>query len=175
MIFNGNKKLKEENELLKSQVQILQKEKEELQKQVQLLKEKNEKLQITASEKRVTSTDSAKERDGNLISSDALEQYRFELNRLKIFVENWLNALPEPKERTPETRKRMALALALSEILKDNSCPESLDEGVEILEKLTNVINGGGAQSSGFNLDEVLNPSGELDLATLCKELGVMD
>ena len=69
----------------------------------------------------------------------------------------------------------MALALALSEILKDNDCPKTLEEGIEILEKLNNVISGGGEQTNGFNLDEVLNPSGELDLATLCKELGVMD
>ena len=52
---------------------------------------------------------------------DALERYRIEINRLKTFVERWLKALPEPKERTAETRRRMALALALSEILKDNS------------------------------------------------------
>ena len=67
-----------------------------------------------------------------------------------------------------------ALSLALSEILKDNSCPETLEEGIEIINKLNDAI-GGDNKNGGFNLDEVLNPTGELDLATLCKELGVMD
>ena len=83
--------------------------------------------------------------------------------------------MPEPKEVTPESRKRRALAVALSEILKDNPCNSNLEEGVKLLEKLTNAINGGNAEDGGFNLEEVLNPGSDLDLATLCKELGVMD
>ena len=42
-------------------------------------------------------------------------------------------------------------------------------------ESRKSAINGGNAEEGGFNLEEVLNPGSELDLATLCKELGVMD
>ena len=83
--------------------------------------------------------------------------------------------MPEPKEITPESRKRRALAVALSEILKDNPCNSDIDEGVKLLEKLTNAINGGAGSGGEFNLEEVLNPGSDLDLAALCKELGVMD
>ena len=30
-------------------------------------------------------------------------------------------------------------------------------------------------EDTGFNLDDVLNPKGDLDLAKLCKNLGLMD
>ena len=30
-------------------------------------------------------------------------------------------------------------------------------------------------EENGFNLDDVLNPKGELDLAKLCRGLGLMD
>ena len=30
-------------------------------------------------------------------------------------------------------------------------------------------------EETGFNLDDVLNPKGELDLAALCRGLGLMD
>ena len=95
--------------------------------------------------------------------------------RLRNFVNKWLNALPEAKELTPESRKRRALAVALSEILKNNPCIDDIEQGVELLQKLASAMDGKGEQSSEFNLDEVLNPGSDLDLATLCKELGVMD
>ena len=59
--------------------------------------------------------------------------------------------------------------------LKDNPCNSDIDEGVKLLEKLTNAINGGAGSGGEFNLEEVLNPGSDLDLAALCKELGVMD
>ena len=46
---------------------------------------------------------------------------------------------------------------------------------LKLLEKLTNAINGGAGSGGEFNLEEVLNPGSDLDLASLCKELGVMD
>jgi regulator of protease activity HflC (stomatin/prohibitin superfamily) len=115
------------------------------------------------------------EREAQSIIEEARKKYEKEFIRLRIFVERWQNALPEPKEVTPESRKRRALAVALSEILKDNPCNSDIDEGVKLLEKLTNAINGGAGNGEGFNLEEVLNPGSELDLAALCKELGVMD
>ena len=174
MIFDKNKKLNEENISLKERISKLESENSALKEKV-LASEREKALQ---EQKGVAQVDAilneAKQRAKEL-EEDALNKYRLELLRLRAFIEKWIGALPEPKERTAESKKRMALALALSEILKDNDCPKTLEEGIEILEKLNSVISGGGEQTNGFNLDEVLNPSGELDLATLCKELGVMD
>lgn len=169
MIFAKDKKNAEQNSLLKKQIDELQSEKQELLKEIEAQKKLNGKL----SEKvRLASENSLKEE--NLLKEQALKRYNEEITRLRFFVERYLCALPQPKERTPESRKRASLALAISEILKDKPFVGSLEEGGEILQKLSDVISGG-ASESGFNLEEVLNPGSDLDLATLCKELGVMD
>jgi hypothetical protein len=167
LIFGRYKKLQAENQELKREVQRLKEE------NAKIVKDSNLSLEGESNTSYNSDCINAKEKADRVLQ-DALERYRIEINRLKTFVERWLKALPEPKERTAETRRRMALALALSEILKDNSCPETLEEGIEIINKLNDAI-GGDNKNGGFNLDEVLNPTGELDLATLCKELGVMD
>lgn len=112
----------------------------------------------------------------NVLEADALAKYNAELSRLNDFVVRWQANLPEPKERTVNSRKRAALTLILSEILSDRKPPESIEKGIEILDKLNAAIGGKSQDSeNGFDLDEVLNPSEDLDLETLCKELGVME
>ncbi len=176
MIFSSKKILLQNSELEKKlcdeqkRNQDLMKEIEDLRSKRKILEEENQTLK----------------KNGDLIIQKAKEtaeqslnearlRYEREITRLRLFVERWLNALPEIKEMTLETRKRRALALALSEILKNNPCIDDIDQGVQILEKLDAAVSGKGEESGEFNLDEVLNPEGELDLATLCKELGVMD
>lgn len=153
----------EEIALLKEQLEKGNQKIAELESENKLLKESGEKYLQTAKEQ------------SDFILEKAKERYELEINRLRLFVTRWISSLPEPKELTPESRKRRALAVALSEILKDNPCTDDIEQGVELLEKLSNAISGGGNGDSGFNLEEVLNPGSDLDLATLCKELGVMD
>ena len=85
---------------------------------------------------------------------------------------------------TPDTEFHFTTAFAFltesrkaqfAEILKEKPCVNSIEEGVALLDKLNGAINGNSVSESGFNLDEVLNPGNELDLESLCKELGVMD
>ena len=135
MIFNKNKKLSEENSALKERISKLESENSALKEKV-LASEREKALQ---EQKGVAQVDAilneAKQRAKEL-EEDALNKYRLELLRLRAFIEKWIGALPEPKERTAESKKRMALALALSEILNDNDCPITLEDGIEILEKL---------------------------------------
>ena len=177
MIFNKSKKLSEENALLKQELLKKEEQLNALNKKVSALEDEKNKL---SSENALLKENSEKiiedgKRKQEEILKQAHQRYSEEILRLRLFVARWLQSLPEHKERTPETRKRTALAVALSEILKDNPCTENLDEGVKLIEKLNDAISGGKQEAGGFNLEEVLNPSGELDLATLCKELGVMD
>ena len=103
-----------------------------------------------------------------------VERYNTELQRLKTFISRWQSALPE-HDKGIEGKKRMALSMALAEILKDKPCVNSIEEGVALLDKLNGVMGGNAQSESGFNLEEVLNPGNELDLESLCKELGVTD
>lgn len=173
MIFSSKK----QTEKIKS----LEKQLEESQKalllsQTELNKERDKTQKLTEQLNQLKSEGGKRaSAKAEAIIEEASQKYEKEITRLRIFVEKWQSALPEPKDITPESRKRRALAVALSEILKDNPCNSSLEEGVKLLEKLTNAINGGNAEEGGFNLEEILNPGSELDLATLCKELGVMD
>lgn len=169
MIFSS-KKINELNKKLEEKEKQLSLAQAELERE----REKNQKI-ISELESHKVKARAEAENEAQAIIDDVRQKYEKELIRLRIFVERWQNALPEPKEITPESRKRRALAVALSEILKDNPCNSNIEEGVKLLEKLTNAINGGAGNGEGFNLEEVLNPGSELDLATLCKELGVMD
>ena len=169
MIFSS-KKIKELNSRLEEAEKQLSQAKIELENE----RTKNIKMQSELESLKAEVMIEA-QNEAQAIIEEARKKYEKELIRLRIFVEKWQGALPEPKEITPESRKRRALAVALSEILKDNPCNSYIDEGVKLLEKLTNVINGGAGSGGEFNLEEVLNPGSDLDLASLCKELGVMD
>ena len=169
MIFSS-KKIKELNSRLEEAEKQLSQVKIELENE----RAKNIKMQSEL-ESLKAEAKAEGEKEAQAIVEEARKKYEKELIRLRIFVERWQSALPEPKEITPESRKRRALAVALSEILKDNPCNSDIDEGVKLLEKLTNAINGGAGSGGEFNLEEVLNPGSDLDLASLCKELGVMD
>ena len=176
MIF-GNKKLILKNQSLESEVNNANGEIARLNELLELEKQKVKQLEeqnlaLTSQGDRYL--EDAKQQAGALME-EARKKYEIEINRLRNFVNKWLNALPEAKELTPESRKRRALAVALSEILKNNPCIDDIEQGVELLQKLASAMDGKGEQSSEFNLDEVLNPGSDLDLATLCKELGVMD
>ena len=173
MIFSSKKQTEKIN-VLEKQLEESKKTVATLQAELQKEREKNRTLLSEIAEVKSAGEKQAKQK-AEVILEEARQKYEKEITRLRIFVEKWQSALPEPKEATPESRKRRALAVALSEILKDNPCNSNLEEGVKLLEKLTNAINGGNAEDGGFNLEEVLNPGSDLDLATLCKELGVMD
>ena len=104
------------------------------------------------------------------------ELYSDELKRLYVFAARWQAALPTD-DRSPESERRKALVAAIKEIISDNKTINTAEQGREIVARITDLLSCGGkpkTPSDTFDLNEVLNP-GELDLESLCKELGVMD
>lgn len=104
-----------------------------------------------------------------------IELYNAELKRLYAFAARYQAALPAD-DALPENAKRRAVAGAIKEVLADNKTINSAEQGQEIISRINEILSGGGKIDSGdsFDINEVLNP-GELDLESLCKELGVMD
>ena len=176
MIFGNNKKLASENNTLKRQNASLNEQIDILN--AKLLEEKSKAENLAAENDRhlekLALYEKQQQEQALKFDKKLVERYNAELLRLKNFIHNWQSAMPE-HDKGIDGKKRMALSMALAEILKDKPCVNSIDEGVALLDKLKGAIHGNSVSESGFNLDEVLNPGNELDLESLCKELGVMD
>ena len=112
-------------------------------------------------------------------------EYKLEVEKLRLFsvkfnafVSNAVKAYPCDK-----TRKLVLLQDLITEILTtsdvhftDKTKIESIYKLIEN-EDLTDKKRPSlyGESENGFNMEDVLNPKGELDLMSLCKELGVTD
>ena len=118
-----------------------------------------------------------------MITSAAKEQYKIEIDRLNMFtarfntfVKEIVNAYPSDK-----TRKLTAVAETLKEILTKEeteiyTSKEKISDAYKIIDGMSFKPAGFyGTSESGFNMDDVLNPKGELDLMAICKELGVTE
>ena len=118
-----------------------------------------------------------------MITSAAQEQYKVEIDRLNMFTSRFntfvneiVNAYPSDK-----TRKLLAVAEMLKEILTKNetesyTSKDKILEAYKVIDGMTFKPKGlYGESENGFNMDDVLNPKGELDLMAICKELGVTD
>jgi len=102
------------------------------------------------------------------------EDYADELKRLYAFSLQWQTTF-SPDTRSPEYIKRLATANAIREILTDVTTIKTAEQAKDLLARTKAALEGRPTGESGaFDLNEVLNP-GELDLESLCKELGVMD
>ncbi len=111
----------------------------------------------------------------NSVENELLSRYRLEIKRLKQFIAVWERALLSDGVSENKSR-RAALARALKEILSFNEQECSLAELSDKVAYLTDFVSGGKREEEGgIDLDEVLNPSVELNLEELCKELGVME
>ena len=118
-----------------------------------------------------------------IITSAAKEQYKIEIDRLNLFsarfntfVKEIVNAYPSDK-----TRKLVAVTEMLKEILTQTetetyTSKDKIEEVYKIIDGMNFKPKGlYGESENGFNMDDVLNPKGELDLMAICKELGVTD
>ena len=97
-------------------------------------------------------------------------------NRFNTFISEIVNAYPSDK-----TRKLSAVGEMLKEILTKNetetyTSKDKILEAYKIIDGMTFKPKGlYGESENGFNMDDVLNPKGELDLMAICRELGVTD
>ena len=101
--------------------------------------------------------------------------YIREINRLKTFIARWEKALALG-DPLAEKRRKAALSAALKQILNFNEQELGLSELSQKVTEITDLISGGKREEDGgIDLDEILNPSEDLDLETLCRQLGTME
>lgn len=113
----------------------------------------------------------------------AMEQYAMELKRLKLFSDKWQAFYDDST-----VMKKQELANLLTDLLRNSDQAEFIleskaktDEAFRIIEESKPfepekiIKDYFDAEENGFNLDDAVNPKGELDLEDLCKELGVFE
>lgn len=118
-----------------------------------------------------------------IITNSARAQYKTEVDVLKLFIERWNSFVNDTVKSYPsdKTRKLVAVADMIKEILQnDDASTVSNKAKIDQIYKLTEGFvkesrSLYGVSESGFNMDDVLNPKGDLDLMELCKELGVTE
>ncbi len=106
-----------------------------------------------------------------------------ELNTLRLFAEKWKRLAGQMAGAIPESeaKKYADFAENLSALLGKERGRFGVSEGngaaeqesfdpKAVIEKYVE-----GEEETGFNLDDVINPKGELDLEKLCRNLGLMD
>ena len=115
------------------------------------------------------------------------ESYKAEVQKLKLFSSRWSVFVNQTVKKYPSdaTRKLVAVSEMITEILLKDDLPDytdkqKIEDVYKIIEKegdFAPVKNASlfGESDNGFNMEEVLNPKGELDLMSLCKELGVTE
>ena len=115
------------------------------------------------------------------------ESYKAEVQKLKLFSSRWSVFVNQTVKKYPSdaTRKLVAVSEMITEILLKDDLPDytdkqKIEDVYKIIEKegdFAPIKNASlfGESDNGFNMEEVLNPKGELDLMSLCKELGVTE
>ena len=120
------------------------------------------------------------------ITNHAKEQYKAEVEKLKLFNARWNNYVNSIVKEYPsdKTRKLAYVSELITDILMKEETPSYT--ALNKIEDIYKIVDDGrelkfdkskslyGKTDSGFNMEDVLNP-GELDLMSLCKELGATD
>ena len=123
------------------------------------------------------------------ITETAKEQYKIEVERLKLFNARWNAFINSTVKKYPseQTRKLVVVSQMITEILMRDeepfyTCKDKIEDVYKIIDNgdfnMPSKIEKPslyGKSESGFDMEEVLNPKGELDLKTLLKELGVTE
>lgn len=122
-----------------------------------------------------------------VITDQAREQYKTEVERLKLFNARWNNYVNKIVKEYPsdKTRKIVACSQMITEILMREESFEYTP--INKIEDIYKIIEDGsdskydrtqtlfGASENGFDMEDVLNPKEDLDLLSLCRELGATD
>ena len=112
--------------------------------------------------------------------------YTAEIEKLKLFNARWKAYINSVVKKYPSdaTRKLAFVSELITEILMRGETPDY--SVMDKVEEIYKIVDDGrefkteerpslfGETESGFNMEDVLNP-GELDLLSLCKELGATD
>ena len=100
-----------------------------------------------------------------------------EWRTLKLFADKWKKLAAQMQGLIParEAKRYAEFSENLSALLGRDPGFTPPEAGEEFDPKAVIGRYVEGEEESGFNLDEVLNPKGELDLEKLCRNLGLMD
>ncbi len=187
-------KLKLENAELRAKLGATQAEKEALENENMQLGSNLKSLRKKESEEGLSDEDDedhSRLRDLEKIRKEkekatefrllAMEKYALELKRLKLFSQKWQAYFSERDQM--EVQELINLLHDLLD--SDKSVDETLSEK-EKVDKIYAVLGEPidpeslikehfDSEDTGFNIDDAINPKGELNLEDLCKELGVFD
>ena len=110
-------------------------------------------------------------------------EYKLEVEKLKLFSVKFNAFVNDAVKNYPcdKTRKLVYLSDVITEILSSDNVDFKDKTKIEAVYKLIEREDLSenkrpslfGESENGFNMEDVLNPKGELDLLSLCKELGV--
>ena len=118
------------------------------------------------------------------ITDSAKKTYQTEIQKLSLFIERWKRFTSETVYNYPsdKTRRLHAISQMLDDILarderKNYTLSNKIEDCYKLIDQITYEEKPSlyGETESGFNMEDVLNPKGNLDLLELCKELGVDD
>lgn len=157
--------LERENATLKSQIERYKADRDDIAKALMLAQEKSRE-----------------------VISETSEEYFLEINRLRMFSARWENYFKGQiltKMGEDYAKKIDGVVKSMNEII---DCDVFEGRGVtakEKVEKIRDLIDRSRAKQgiygeyavseSGLDLNEIINPSKDLDLFELCKELGVTE
>ena len=113
--------------------------------------------------------------DAETKKREALYLYATELNSLKTFAKKWRSYFEAPDgDRVEKSRIIDLLRGFLSDVGLENA-KETTEKAAKLFvdKDKKQVAEDTALGDYEFDLDAVINPSGDLDLAELCKELGV--
>ncbi len=125
------------------------------------------------------------EQNNNKQPKTAIEEYKIEVERLKLFNARWNAFVNKTVQTYPsdQTRKLVVVSDMITEILMRDeeeyyTAKDKIEDVYKLIDKegdLTSLQRPSlfGKSDNGFDMEEVLNPKGELDLKTLLEELGV--
>ncbi len=169
----------------------------ELRAQIVRLKSVNEALQNEINNLTSNEEDGDDEEDDHLkrlrkkiekdrqiafeLKQTSMQEYALELKRVKMFAQKWQDVF-----NLGSDMEKQELTNLLIDLLRDD---KSVDFVLEAKEKTDKVFQLMGesfepeqliketidSEETAFNIDEAINPKGELSLEDLCKELGVFD
>ncbi len=159
-MIDENKRLREENERLKSIIEEY----------------KNREKDLAEAEKR------AKERADEIISA-AEKLFNSEADRLRLFKLAWDKVFAGKTADSEKIERLNALALKIDDVISGRgeyfalSVGEKTDEMRRLVGNDENLVRSDdifiGDGDDGFSMDEILNPDKNQDLASVLKDLGI--
>lgn len=184
-------------ESLTEQVEKLTVENSELRVQIANLQATNEAIQNENFQLSKNDDDGDDEEDDHLrklrkkidedrqvafdLKQTAMQEYALELKRVKLFAQKWQGVYSGGS-----ALEKQELSNLLIDILRDDKSVDFVLKAKEKADQVYEFLGGDfqpeqlikealNEEENGFNIDDAINPKGELNLEDLCKELGVFN